>query len=78
MIANLNMPTRFSILKSPNQDATGRLFLTMPEGEFRFLEFQKYLKDMMQNLALYNVLISTSGRVNSIKFDYKHIKQPNE
>uniref|UniRef100_A0A7S0MD93 C2 domain-containing protein n=1 Tax=Cryptomonas curvata TaxID=233186 RepID=A0A7S0MD93_9CRYP len=60
MAANLNMPTRFNILKSPSQDAKGRLFLTMPEGEFQFLEFQKYLKDMMQNLALYNVLVSTS------------------
>ena len=55
------MPSSFSILKSPSPENRARLFLTNAEDEYKYLHVRQQLKDMTNNLQMFNVLASTSG-----------------
>jgi hypothetical protein len=61
MGSSLSMPTRFRVLASPTEQTVARMFRTDAEAEFEFLEFVAQLRDMAQNLAMYNFITSISG-----------------
>ena len=61
LASSLDVPLRFAILKSPAEATRARLFRTDSEREFEYLKFNRDVKDMAQNLAVYKVLTSICG-----------------